>query len=1565
MARLLVEWLNEEVRLSRLVTSLDNDFCDGYLIGELLHKYNQQSNFEEFLNTGAADAKIKNFCLLEPTMRQIGVHYNSRIAQDIMNAKPSVMKTLLYEIRTTLDIITKRSAAVMNHNPRVETEEIDPEKPKKILCVIQPSRPLYDKTMSITFENAVRSMMENPNDVMMAHATRRFQERKRQLRLSASVGLNDELEEMQNDLQRRKQMDRQRRKHEMEFQEAWDLRNREQWQKNQTIAHERRALEQKVIGKARSQEINRVMQNQQATRDNTFKSIDDFETKLKSAIFREDDPAESSGTNTAGMLKTIGGNPGTGIPELTYLDQTVLKNNLVHAQKTIKEHHEHMTHHQALHGRRRRKFVRENESTRTGLLQKQAEEEIVSQVLDPCISEIYERRDHRRVYGHVNMIRDNGENRQVLLTSVLEADASRDQQWREQEADHELHWIVAQRMNSQGVRADMLDQAQAAASRFDALAMMESEIERILDLADWVIASRAFGLLNISPADIKEEEAEAASAAVSGSATPGGTAKTITPGKKGAPHPAASTPPVETVVSVTPLNEALTTGLLPGPLWKVVKAMYCSKFNLSAALPYPEKTYVYGHLPNSLSFQPLCIDTATYVKTPFSGSDLFTAQLDISREKRNVPSLNRAKSFFVNHHYGDSEGLNDPLEQHEINSSKVVSLGNPENVLTDYLAYSDSWEFLDHLLKSDDLGGDTILTTTNADGSTSVVSSRPTTAAGSAPVSARRGKGAEEEEEKPGAKTITKPPAYLFETPPKYLLGELLLDVSCTHVPLPHDPVPEVTIDVTAMPLKLALSGPSGLGKSMVAAMLKERLGVKVFNCEELIHEAVMDYENYLNPPEISPEEQEAAKILDGVPTEESQEDGEEEVEADGGVTPINESPRSQVEEKEREADVELNKTVHSFLQSGVVLPDDVYIHLIVRAINKLTKELEKNKPPPPVEEEDEEGDGEYFEGEEDMGFEEHADLEEITTASANANAGPSCPGYVIEDFPTTAAQALLLFQALSGYDYTKPRPQSVDRVSKYAPPAPTTRTDYDVSKCGLDAVYYIDTENPVDSMDVFLQERIAARIDVANEGSQIFLHEEIKSVITLVEPYSPLHPVHTCGIDISVCNQQAAALKKLLVYMNLYRPRGVLTPARMSEMAVGIVTELEETLAALVPKPAVGIEEVGDVGDVVEEGADEDISFVDQQVTKPSEVDEAAAPLAVAVAAADPATGDESGACTPVGPVFVPVDYIETSKLPVPLARALAECWTASEKASDASSCSFAMAMRELKYQMLQRRRGVHDTVCTILTKLDHKQTLLENFRDDFNSFSLDFRFDPECQAELHLRTLELRDAYWTLCEDRKDAAEKYVALLTGDASTAVMQLRTQCEGAAMVQSEMNRYLAAVQIIFDYTKAVGGYSSAEQQLDNELEDTVGGEDTSENKAAKPEGGKGGKDKKGKGAATSGPPVAFRIPVGNALLSESVADELPVAADPAAEVADATAAPAKGKGAKGGKAGAVEVHGAKETPLDVAIKAAIEASVLYDADTFSVNRELYSFDEGLCKVVENAIWVSFNALFCT
>jgi len=50
MSDLILSWLNDEVQLSSKITSFEEDFSNGYYFGELLSKYNQQLNFNDFQN---------------------------------------------------------------------------------------------------------------------------------------------------------------------------------------------------------------------------------------------------------------------------------------------------------------------------------------------------------------------------------------------------------------------------------------------------------------------------------------------------------------------------------------------------------------------------------------------------------------------------------------------------------------------------------------------------------------------------------------------------------------------------------------------------------------------------------------------------------------------------------------------------------------------------------------------------------------------------------------------------------------------------------------------------------------------------------------------------------------------------------------------------------------------------------------------------------------------------------------------------------------------------------------------------------------------------------------------------------------------------------------------------------------------------------------------------------------------------------------------------------------------------------------------------------------------------
>ena len=105
MSNLLVRWLNDEVKLSKRVTSLEADFADGFLFGELLSKFNAQPDFARFRTGSNPELKIDNFVRLEPTMRNLGVPFDSKSVNAIMTEKRGEAAQLLYALRGVLEVL--------------------------------------------------------------------------------------------------------------------------------------------------------------------------------------------------------------------------------------------------------------------------------------------------------------------------------------------------------------------------------------------------------------------------------------------------------------------------------------------------------------------------------------------------------------------------------------------------------------------------------------------------------------------------------------------------------------------------------------------------------------------------------------------------------------------------------------------------------------------------------------------------------------------------------------------------------------------------------------------------------------------------------------------------------------------------------------------------------------------------------------------------------------------------------------------------------------------------------------------------------------------------------------------------------------------------------------------------------------------------------------------------------------------------------------------------------------------------------------------------------------------
>ncbi|XP_064357614.1 LOW QUALITY PROTEIN: sperm flagellar protein 2-like [Dromaius novaehollandiae] len=160
MSEILCEWLNEEVKLSRSVVpgSLSEEFSTGYLLGELLHKYKLQDDFNQFSQSRVANAKLNNFSRLEPTLQLLGVQFNENVAQDIMTGQHGAATKLLYQLYIALE--KKRKAKLTG----VAMEAMRPAAAAKLKSI-----------ESVLYRERLKNLMPRQTDLQLQQVSEHFE----------------------------------------------------------------------------------------------------------------------------------------------------------------------------------------------------------------------------------------------------------------------------------------------------------------------------------------------------------------------------------------------------------------------------------------------------------------------------------------------------------------------------------------------------------------------------------------------------------------------------------------------------------------------------------------------------------------------------------------------------------------------------------------------------------------------------------------------------------------------------------------------------------------------------------------------------------------------------------------------------------------------------------------------------------------------------------------------------------------------------------------------------------------------------------------------------------------------------------------------------------------------------------------------------------------------------------------------------------------------------------------------------------------------------------------------
>ena len=102
MTEILYNWINKEVKLSKEITNICEDFSNGYFFGELLYKYKLLPQFNEFKNSQEKSSITKNYLLLKYKLDELKINFSEKDKNDIINKKKYKAEMILFRIREKL-----------------------------------------------------------------------------------------------------------------------------------------------------------------------------------------------------------------------------------------------------------------------------------------------------------------------------------------------------------------------------------------------------------------------------------------------------------------------------------------------------------------------------------------------------------------------------------------------------------------------------------------------------------------------------------------------------------------------------------------------------------------------------------------------------------------------------------------------------------------------------------------------------------------------------------------------------------------------------------------------------------------------------------------------------------------------------------------------------------------------------------------------------------------------------------------------------------------------------------------------------------------------------------------------------------------------------------------------------------------------------------------------------------------------------------------------------------------------------------------------------------------------
>ncbi|KAE8636517.1 hypothetical protein XENTR_v10003025 [Xenopus tropicalis] len=182
MSDIICQWLNEDLKLSKRVEPkyLAKEFSSGYLIGEVLNKFQLQEDFDQFSQTRVANGKLNNFTRIEPTLQLLGVPFDQNVAHSIMSEQHGVATRLLYQLFIALQ--KKKKAGLTG----VAMETLRPAAPAKLQSI-----------GTEMYRERLKTIIPRQSEISLQRVSEQFDLKAKEIEDKVAQIQNDELRKIQ------------------------------------------------------------------------------------------------------------------------------------------------------------------------------------------------------------------------------------------------------------------------------------------------------------------------------------------------------------------------------------------------------------------------------------------------------------------------------------------------------------------------------------------------------------------------------------------------------------------------------------------------------------------------------------------------------------------------------------------------------------------------------------------------------------------------------------------------------------------------------------------------------------------------------------------------------------------------------------------------------------------------------------------------------------------------------------------------------------------------------------------------------------------------------------------------------------------------------------------------------------------------------------------------------------------------------------------------------------------------------------------------------------------------